>query len=633
MVPDDSKLGHGLAPGAEVQGYRILRVLGVGGFGITYLAEHIAIGNRVAIKEFLPAGVAARSIDGVTVRPVSTGAQQDFAWGLERFRQEARTLGRLEHPNIVRVLNFAEANGTAYTMMEFVDGESLGARLLRRRTLSAPEIEALLPDLLAGLAAVHGAGLLHRDIKPDNIILRTNGAPVLIDFGAARQAMGAHSHSLTTVLSEGYAPYEQYDPHGNQGPWTDLYALGGTLYRCITGDKPVPAPRRVDARFKNREDPLAPVAERAQARHAPALLAAVDAALAVLEDERPQSIAAFRALLEQSDAAPEPAAPPPPRERPRRSTLAESRRAPDGTLVAGERPGGGGMRWIVAAVLIVFIAGGAAAGYMLEQRAEERRQEAKVEADRLAAREAERKAEEDARRRAAEEEARRRAEESARKAEEEARRKAEEEARRRAEEEARRGGDALRQAREDARAGQDAVNKKAHDEAIRLLTRAIDSGKLSGQELAAAYTHRGVAWHNKRNLQLAVQDYNEALRHDADHVLAYVNRGVYYLDVKDYDRALVDLNKALELDRNQAHAWGMRGNVWFHKRDYEQAIRDYSESLRLRPNDAQTLTNRGISYETKGDRARAIADYRAALRADSSYQAARDGLKRLGVNE
>ena len=290
-----------LRPGTEFDGYRFEEILGAGGFGITYKAFEPMLDRHVAIKEFMPSGMATRGSDGLEVRPLGSGHLEDFNWGMGRFRTEAQTLVSFRHPNIVQVFRYFEANNTGYLVMDFVEGQTLGAYLAPDRTLPEPELRRLLDILMDGLGAVHARGFLHRDIKPANIILREDGGgmgqPVLIDFGAARQALGQHSKSLTAIISEGYAPYEQYDSSGDQGAWSDVYALGGVLYRCVAGERPPDAPSRVSALVRGRDDPMTSAAEAARGDYAPELLAAIDEALAIREDDRPQSIEAFAALL------------------------------------------------------------------------------------------------------------------------------------------------------------------------------------------------------------------------------------------------------------------------------------------------------------------------------------------------
>ena len=249
----------------------------------------------MAIKEFLPSGLAMRNAnDRVTVATAEDEA--DFRWGLERFLDEARSLARFDHPNIVSVKRFLEAHGTGYIVMEFVDGEPLSEMLKRKPTLTEAEIcEHVLP-LTGGLAKVHSDGLLHRDIKPGNIVVRANGVPVLIDFGSARRAVSAKSRSLTAVITPGYAPLEQYSSSmGDQRPTTDIYALGAVLYRCVTGKTPW------DATERALEDRLTPVVEAGDGAYSAGLLTAIDAALAMRADERPRDIAVFRQLMSGGD--------------------------------------------------------------------------------------------------------------------------------------------------------------------------------------------------------------------------------------------------------------------------------------------------------------------------------------------
>jgi serine/threonine protein kinase/surface antigen len=291
-----------LPAGTEFEGYRLLGVLGAGGFGVTYLAEEIALSRehsrRVAIKEFIPASIAARVSGSREVRSLRPQDGQAYRQLLDRFLREAETLARFDHPNIVPVLRYFERHGTAYIVMKFVAGESLGAVLKRRQRLSEAEVRWFLPGLLDGMAEVHKRNFLHRDVKPDNILLRDDGAAMLIDFGAARIAAAEVSEmTRTAVISEGYAPYEQYDTHGRQGPWTDLYGLGATLYRALTGAAPVKSPDRLIAKVRGQPDPLVPAGTRAGEKLSDAMETAIARSLALMEPERPQSVEEFRALI------------------------------------------------------------------------------------------------------------------------------------------------------------------------------------------------------------------------------------------------------------------------------------------------------------------------------------------------
>ena len=283
---------NALPQGHRLQEYELVRVLGFGGFGMTYLGFDHNLDKAVAIKEYLPSDIATRTGDNSVV-PQASQFRDDFGWGLERFLDEARALARFDHRHIIKVHRFFEAHGTAYIVMEYAEGETLAAFLERKGMLSEAELKAMLYPLLDGLEVVHGADFLHRDIKPGNIIIRDeDNSPVLLDFGSARQAIGARSRSVTSIITPGYAPIEQYSSRGDQSPWTDIYALSGVCYRALTGEVPEDATDRV------RNDPLIPVVERCTGQASAGFLAAIDWALAVDEGDRPKSIAEWRARLE-----------------------------------------------------------------------------------------------------------------------------------------------------------------------------------------------------------------------------------------------------------------------------------------------------------------------------------------------
>jgi len=289
MTPDNVQA---LPVGTLLGDYRLDAVIGHGGFGITYRAFDSQLAKVVAIKEYLPIEFAVRQGDKVVPR----GARfaEDFAWGRERFLDEARALARFRHPHIVPVLRFLAGNGTAYTVMEFEDGRSL-AELLREpgRRLPPDEVRRVAEGLLLGLGAVHAQGFLHRDIKPSNIMIRRDGVPILIDFGAARQAIGNRTRTLTSVLTPQYAPIEQFAAEGKQGPWSDIYSAAAVLHHAVTGAPPPEAAGRVGT------DSYRPLAET-QAGFDKTFLAAIDAALAFAPEQRPQSVAEWSRLFGMS---------------------------------------------------------------------------------------------------------------------------------------------------------------------------------------------------------------------------------------------------------------------------------------------------------------------------------------------
>jgi serine/threonine protein kinase len=287
--------------------YVLERVLGQGGFGITYLAKDTNLDQRVAIKEYLPVEGATRLPDG-TVRWRTDEQRDRYRWGLERFIQEARTLARFDHPNIVRVLSVFEFNGTAYMVMRFEEGGTLSTMLDRRGTLPENELLRLIVPILDGLELVHNAGFIHRDIKPDNIHIGGDGRPVLLDFGSARQSMG-NSNTLTILIAPGYAPFEQYysDP-SSQGPWTDIYGLGATCYRVICGRPPLDAVSRSKGILGSTQETLVPASVVGAGRYSGGVLAAIDHALAFTEKERPQTIAEWRKELTNNTHQPSAAA-------------------------------------------------------------------------------------------------------------------------------------------------------------------------------------------------------------------------------------------------------------------------------------------------------------------------------------
>lgn len=220
--------------------YYLGDVLGQGGFGITYIAWDTKANRRVAIKELYPTNdVYRENHRTVAVRP---GQETYFAHVFQCFANEAKVLMELQHEGVVRVYHLFEENNTVYYVMEYLEGSDLSAKLGKEGTQTWPEMEQIVRDILSALESLHRRGLIHRDISPDNIFLTTQGRAMLIDFGSVRNYQG--KHSFTVFLKHNFAPWEQYQSHGNQGPWTDIYALCATLYYCLSGKLPPKAPDR-----------------------------------------------------------------------------------------------------------------------------------------------------------------------------------------------------------------------------------------------------------------------------------------------------------------------------------------------------------------------------------------------------
>lgn len=302
--PTPSKSGarrtNALPSGYLLDEYRIDAILGAGGFGVTYKALDTHLDAWVAIKEYFPVEWSFRDADGVMVYANTQGLScadgtqtSDYEWGLERFLDEARVLARVQHPYVVRVKRYFRANGTAYIVMEYEEGEPLSTILDESGILGEEPVRGLLEDVLPALRAVHEQGYLHRDIKPANLYVRSRDHRVmLIDFGAARAAIGRHSQNVTSLVTPGYSPPEQYTSRNDRyGTWTDLYALGAVLYRCVTGHTPAEAAERL------LDDHLVSAVSAGAGRYSSNLLQVIDRALAVRPEMRFRDVAEMQVAL------------------------------------------------------------------------------------------------------------------------------------------------------------------------------------------------------------------------------------------------------------------------------------------------------------------------------------------------
>jgi hypothetical protein len=294
--------GSALPTGYMLGEYKIESVLGIGGFGVTYKAEDTALNATVAIKEYFPQAFASRSNDKTQTIRAKANGYDNYQWGLQEFLKEARALAKFKHNYIVRVLRFMEANGTAYMIMEYEEGESLGDYLKRTGGYlkEADLLKVFLP-VLSGLQAVHDAGMLHLDIKPDNIYLRTDGTPMLIDFGSVRQTK-ANSPDQRVALTPAYSALEQYPTINREpGPWSDVYSMAATIYTCITGKPPTDVMKRYETLKRKFPDPLVPATKFERPIYAKHIRETVVHALELDPKKRPQSaIELQKALMGQS---------------------------------------------------------------------------------------------------------------------------------------------------------------------------------------------------------------------------------------------------------------------------------------------------------------------------------------------
>ena len=249
------KEAYHIVPGTVLAGkYIVGRVIGYGGFGVTYIGYDGLLEKKIAIKEYLPSEFATRMPGQTEVTVYSGERQEQFYSGIDKFVEEAKRLAQFkEVPGVVRIFDSFTENKTAYIIMEYLEGETLKERLEREKQLSVDDSLAIIMPILTALKEVHKIGIIHRDIAPDNIFLTKNGEVKLLDFGAARYATTTHSKSLSVIIKQGYAPEEQYRSKGDQGPWTDVYACGATLYKMLTGVTPEDSMERAE------KDTLKPV--------------------------------------------------------------------------------------------------------------------------------------------------------------------------------------------------------------------------------------------------------------------------------------------------------------------------------------------------------------------------------------
>jgi len=295
---------NALRPGAAIAGYHIVRVLGAGGFGITYEADSPFTGKRVAIKEFFPRGIASR--EGDTRIVYSARDAEVVEWALRRFESSTLDQCKLKHPNIVDVVHYVKDNGTGYMIMEYVEGETLEHWLREREFLPTPEeLRPLLAPVLDALEYLHERRIIHRDIAPDNIMVRGDGTPVVIDFGAIKlienETQLRSGGRSFAVMKQYYSPPEQIEADGELDQRADIYSMGAVLYRAFGGRPPASAEERMQKLAYGKPDPYVPLGGAAP-HISPKLAAVVDTALSFNAAQRQAVIAELRNALRWSDA-------------------------------------------------------------------------------------------------------------------------------------------------------------------------------------------------------------------------------------------------------------------------------------------------------------------------------------------
>ena len=285
-----SQANQPLPDGYQLQNYKVTRVLSCGGFSIVYLASD-ENEQPVAIKEYLPSSLALRR-GGDALPSIADENIATFRYGMKCFFEEGRSLARLSHPNVVRVLNFFRANETVYMVMRYERGRTLQEHIQARRgTIREAFLRHVFTTLLNGLREVHTSKLLHLDIKPANIYIRNDGTPLLIDFGAARQTLTAEGLRLNPMYTPGFAPPEQYKNRELLGPWSDIYSVGASMYASLAGV----APQSADARIER--DRYVAATKLFSGKYSRQLLETIDWCLQMDHMKRPQSVLSLQKVL------------------------------------------------------------------------------------------------------------------------------------------------------------------------------------------------------------------------------------------------------------------------------------------------------------------------------------------------
>jgi serine/threonine protein kinase/lipoprotein NlpI len=656
-----------LRPGTMITGYEVVRAIGAGGFGITYEGFNPITERRVAIKEFFPRGIASR--DDATRIAYSKQDDEVVSWALKRFADSTNRLAKLKHPNIIEVLNYVADNGTGYMVMEHVEGQTLEDWL---KTRAAPpqlaELGPIFDPIFDALEYVHSNGLIHRDIAPDNIMIRADGRPVLIDFGALKiiaEHTRAHGPAPKSfgVVKANYSPPEQGDDSGSVDPRMDVYSLAATIYRAVAGTPPVDADKRKTDTALKGQDPYVPLATVAQVPVPPEFSATIDAALSLRPRERPATVAEFRAKLaargEQPDSeppthaiapnssaarvsisAPQSVAASAP---PSRSSSPEVRPySPSGSADSGQSylpPGNetpvvkrSGMSIANLAAVVLVIVGSLAvllhrpilnlidtmSGGRFTMGQEDPKEPPQKQVQK---------------------------QQQQQTPQQQSKRDTQDRPQQQKQPPANDANAALNRANQLQRSGDNRQAIEVYTDAIRLdpaLVNAYTGRGLSYYRLgdrdrafddystairlepntkrtSIPYLNRAIVWRERGNSERAFEDIDNSLRLDPKFHLAFNTRGNLHYDKRDYDRAIGDYSEAISLDPSYATGYANRGNAYLGKRDAQRALDDYSTALRLDPRNVQALVGRGNAYNEMKDGDRAIKDYTEALRYDRNY--------------
>ena len=292
---------NSLVIGSMLEEFEILSVLGAGGFGITYKVRDTNLNKLMVIKEYMPSQFASRDNKSV-VTCISTNID-DFEWGMNRFMEEAKVLSEFEHPNVVKARRLFKANNTAYFVMDYYEGETLEDYIKSNQNhiFTQDEILSVIMPIIEGLKVVHNQGFLHRDIAPDNIFLCIKKAPILIDFGASRHALGTKSQNISTIVKHGYSPPEQYTSKSKQDETTDLYAISAVIYEMITGDRPPESTHRQTEVFDDNKDPIEDIVTKYKDRFKVSFLETISQGLKIRQKDRIQTIEEFQKGLVKDD--------------------------------------------------------------------------------------------------------------------------------------------------------------------------------------------------------------------------------------------------------------------------------------------------------------------------------------------